>query len=222
VTLEDLKDRSLKLLTVTIPLLTLLLGGALLDRYGDLSVASSARKLYAVAVVMGVVAGLAGLGTVNWGSMYDRVRTLLRIQMATLVGLFLCLAVATVILVTSPTGDVERAVKDYYYAVDNERWDYTFEHLDSESQDLVSRDEWRQINKENADADHHIELSRMKVDVSSFGSSKADVRVQRWFKNGTYIDRSTVFVLEDGSWKHHITEWEKENVFRLYSNGQKH
>jgi hypothetical protein len=45
--------------------------------------------------------------------------------------------------------------------------------------------------------------------------TKANVRVQRWFKNGAPIDRNTVFVLEDGSWKHHLTESEKEEVFGL-------
>jgi hypothetical protein len=71
-------------------------------------------------------------------------------------------------------------------------------------------------NKENAVADNHLELSRMEVEVfgPTFGT-KVDVRVQRWFKNGDPIDRNTVFVSEDGSWKHHLTEQERKHVFGL-------
>jgi hypothetical protein len=207
--IESLRDRSSKLLTVTIPLLTLLLGGAVFDHFANPSVDGLTRNLYAAAVVMGVLAGLAGLGTVNWESTYDRVQTLYRIQIATLVGLLLFLAVAAVILIISPNGEVERAAEDYYYAVDREDWDYTFNHLDAESQDLFSRAEWRKKNRDIA-KDEGLELSRMEVEVigSSLGG-EVDVQVKRWFKDGDYLRRYTVFVREDGLWKHHLTEEEK-------------
>jgi hypothetical protein len=213
---DILIERSSKLLTVAITLLTLLFGAAFVNIFVSASVDSRARHLYAAAVVMAVVAALAGLGAVNWGSMYTRIQTLYRIQIATLVGLFVCLAGVIVIVSFSPAGAVEKAVKEYYYAVDREDWDYTFDNLDSESQDLLSRDQWRQKNEANAEAEK-LELSRMEVDVSrsGLGSNEVDVRVERWFKHGEYIDRNTVFVHEDGSWKHHITESEKEQVFNL-------
>ncbi len=108
--------------------------------------------------------------------------------------------------------DVEEAVEDYYYAVDREDWESTYENLDPESQALFTEEEWSQKNQWYAD-NEGLELSSMDVDVIVDPNGfEADVTVYRTFQEGTSISRDTVFVL-DGSWRHRLTEEETE-IFR--------
>lgn len=108
--------------------------------------------------------------------------------------------------------DVEEAVEDYYYAVDREDWDLTYENLDSGSQALFTEVEWSQKNQWYAD-NEGLELSSMSVDVTVDPNGfEADVTVYRTFEDGTSITRDTEFVLE-GSWKHRLTAEEVE-IFR--------
>lgn len=108
--------------------------------------------------------------------------------------------------------DVEEAAEDYYYAVDREDWDFTYENLDSGSQTLFAEEEWSQKNQWYAD-NEGLELSSMSVDVTVDSNGfEADVTVYRTFEDGTSITRDTEFVLE-GSWKHRLTAEEVE-IFR--------
>lgn len=104
---------------------------------------------------------------------------------------------------------VVEAVEQYYYAVDYEQWNYTHYNLDSESKALLTEEEWSEKNQFFADAEG-LELDSMEIDVTMDGSTGAEVAVDRTFKDGTSITRNTYFVWEEGSWRHHLTEEEKE------------
>ncbi len=49
----------------------------------------------------------------------------------------------------------------------------------------------------------------MSIDVyTNRGDEEADVTVHRTFTDGSTITRDTVFVYENGWWRHHLTEEE--------------
>jgi hypothetical protein len=104
--------------------------------------------------------------------------------------------------------DLAEAVKDYYEAVDREDWPYTYASLDSRTKALFTEEEWYQKNEWFA-ANEGLELSAINVVVNGPASDpEVGVTVYRTFKDGTSITRDTLFVMEDGSWKHRFTEEE--------------
>jgi hypothetical protein len=104
--------------------------------------------------------------------------------------------------------DLVRAVEDYYEAVDREDWPYTYDSLDSQTKALFTDEEWYQKNEWFA-ANEGLELSAINVVVNgSTSDPEVGVTVYRTFKDGTSITRDTLFVMEDGSWKHRFTEEE--------------
>lgn len=104
---------------------------------------------------------------------------------------------------------VREAVEQYYYAVDYEEWEYTYFNLDSESKALFPEEEWIEKNQWYADHDD-LKLDSMSIHVTIEGSKEAKVTVDRTFTDGTFISRDTYFVWEDGWWRHHLTEEEKQ------------
>ena len=112
-----------------------------------------------------------------------------------------------------PDAEVVDAAEDYYQAVDREDWAYTYANLDASTRALYSEDEWFQKNQYFADTEG-LELSTIDVTVEdSTSDSEAGVTVYRSFKDGSAIDRYTLFVLEDGSWKHRFTD-EENAIFQ--------
>jgi hypothetical protein len=104
--------------------------------------------------------------------------------------------------------DLVGAVEDYYEAVDQENWPYTYASLDSRTKALFTEEEWYQKNEWFA-ANEGLELSAINVVVDGPASDpEVGVTVYRTFKDGTSITRDTLFVMEDGSWKHRFTEEE--------------
>ena len=109
-----------------------------------------------------------------------------------------------------PEKDVEllrREVKDYYGAVDRGEWSYTYAHLDSKTQALFTEEEWTRRNQFLAD-NNPGELSSIRVAVNIVPDEPADVTVYRTFKSGSYSVRDTLFIYEDGGWKHRLTDRE--------------
>ena len=103
---------------------------------------------------------------------------------------------------------VAEAAEDYYQAVDQENWAYTYENLDSQTQALFAEDEWYLKNQYFADTES-LELSTMDVVVNGSPSDvPVSVSVYRTFKDGSSISRDTYFVREDGAWKHRFTQEE--------------
>lgn len=98
--------------------------------------------------------------------------------------------------------EVREAVKDYYEAVDREEWSYTYAHLDSRTRALFTEEEWARRNQFFAD-NFPAELKSLRVSAEIRPSEPvAEVTVYRTFKSGTFDVRDTIFVYEDGSWKH--------------------
>jgi hypothetical protein len=109
--------------------------------------------------------------------------------------------------------EVAEAAEDYYQAVDREDWVYTYANLDSATRALYPEDEWYLKNQYFADIEG-LELATIEVVVENATSDpKVGVTVYRTFKDGTSIDRYTLFVQEDGAWKHRFTE-EENAIFQ--------
>jgi hypothetical protein len=105
-------------------------------------------------------------------------------------------------------GDLVEAVEDYYQAVDQEDWAYTYQNLDSQTRAVFDEEEWYLKNQWFADTEG-LELATMDVTVNGSPSdSVVSVNVYRTFTDGTVIDRETFFVFEDGVWKHRFGEEE--------------
>lgn len=83
-----------------------------------------------------------------------------------------------------------------------EAWGYTYEHLDSETQGLFTREEWFLKNQwfaDNGSVTYHIES------VARLGTSSGvmvEVTLRLTYEDGSSSTRKTYFVLEDGEWKH--------------------
>lgn len=112
--------------------------------------------------------------------------------------------------VAPPASDTEvaEAAEDYYQAVDREDWAYTYANLDAATRALYPEDEWYLKNQYFADTEG-LELSTIDVVVEGSASDpEVGTTVYRTFKDGTSIDRYTLFVQEEGVWKHRFTEEE--------------
>ncbi|WP_166177178.1 DUF4352 domain-containing protein [Rubrobacter tropicus] len=110
----------------------------------------------------------------------------------------------------SPASETEvaGAAEDYYQAVDREDWAYTYANLDAATRALYPEDEWYLKNQYFADTEG-LKLSTIDVVVeNSTSDPEVGVTVYRTFKDGTSINRYTLFVQEDGAWKHRFTEEE--------------
>lgn len=77
---------------------------------------------------------------------------------------------------------------------------------------MFTQNEWSQKNQWYAN-NENLKLDSMDIDVRMDGSTRAKVKVDRTFQDGTSISRDTSFVWEDGWWRHHLTDEEIE-IFR--------
>ena len=101
--------------------------------------------------------------------------------------------------------EVAEAAEDYYQAVDREDWAYTYANLDASTRILYAEHEWYLKNQFFADTEG-LELATMDVVVEGFTADpEVGVTVYRTFESGTSIERYTLFVREDGIWKHRFT-----------------
>lgn len=113
-----------------------------------------------------------------------------------------------------------RAVRDYYEAVDRSDWSYTYENLDAQTRVRFEPDEWQRKNQYYTDnfparmTDLRVEI----LDLASAGTGSsagtiAEVAVYRELDGREAPVRETVFVFEDGEWKHRFVGEELE-LFR--------
>ncbi len=102
--------------------------------------------------------------------------------------------------------DLREAVEGYYRAVDQEDWDYTYEHLASGTRRQFTEEEWRLKNEWFAD-NYPQEFASIDIETEVIGDS-AEVRIVRRFEDGTSQPRLTYFRYEDGSWKHQFGQEE--------------
>jgi Domain of unknown function (DUF4352) len=109
--------------------------------------------------------------------------------------------------------EVAEAATDYYQAVDRQDWAYTYANLDASTQALYTEDEWYLKNQFFADTER-LELATIDVVVEgSTADPEVGVTVYRTFHDGSSIERYTLFVQEDGIWKHRFTA-EENAIFQ--------
>jgi hypothetical protein len=100
------------------------------------------------------------------------------------------------------------AAEDYYQAVDQEDWAYTYDKLDSQTRRMFTEEEWYAKNQWYAD-NEGLELSTIKVVVNGPTSEPVvSVTIYRTFTDGTSITRDTLFASEGGLWKHRFSQEE--------------
>jgi hypothetical protein len=100
------------------------------------------------------------------------------------------------------------AAEDYYQAVDQEDWSYTYDNLDSQTRSMFTEEEWYAKNEWYAD-NEGLELSTIKVVVNGPTSEPVvSVTIYRKFTDGTSITRNTLFASEGGLWKHRFSQEE--------------
>jgi hypothetical protein len=99
--------------------------------------------------------------------------------------------------------DLNQAIDTYYKAVVREDWDYTYNHLDSETRQRFTKTEWIRKNQyfENIDP-----VTGAKTHIASKPSlsSPVEVRLTLTLRSGT-VTRTTYFVWENGQWKHRFS-----------------
>ena len=99
---------------------------------------------------------------------------------------------------------VRAAAESYYQAVAARDWEYTYSHLDAETQSAFTKDEWFAKNEWLADTGP-VTYAIQSVDMaSSSPESVANVAVLLTTKSGSTSIRNTYFVYEDGLWKHRV------------------
>ncbi len=109
-----------------------------------------------------------------------------------------------------PEAEAKEAAGDYYRAAGVGDWGYTYEHLDSETRGLFTREEWYQKNQwfaDNGSVVYHIES------VERLGTSSGvvvEVTLRLTYGDGSSSPRTTYFVLEGGEWKHAFGQEEYE------------
>jgi len=105
---------------------------------------------------------------------------------------------------------LRQAVEDYYEAVARRDWDYTYTNLDTQTRRMFTKEEWQRKNQWFAD-NGSLELSSFEIADFSSGGSEAVVSL------GPPYSRDTLFVHEDDSWKHRLTEEELTLFMAGYS-----
>ena len=96
------------------------------------------------------------------------------------------------------------AAQDYYAAAAAGNYNYTYDALSSASQGQFTEDEWVAANTAlGSDAGvYHIDATNVVDD------STVVVYLTITFADGSTSERTTEFVLENGSWKHELTQEE--------------
>lgn len=96
------------------------------------------------------------------------------------------------------------AVRDYYAAAAAGNYSYTYDALASSAQSQFSEEDWVEANTElGSDAASYDVYSAEMVDDST-----AEVELTVNLPDGSSDVRNTLFVSEDGGWKHELTQTE--------------
>ncbi len=111
-------------------------------------------------------------------------------------------------------GGAEEAAGEYYRAAGAGDWDYTYEHLDSETQSAFTREEWYQKNEWLSDNGPAVyDVLSVELDETSGEPLVAEVSVRITAEDGSSsFVRDTFFVLEDGEWLHRFGQEEYDSL----------
>ncbi len=109
--------------------------------------------------------------------------------------------------------EAEETAGDYYRAAGLRDWEYTYEHLDSATRRLFTKEEWSQKNQWFADNNSVIyHILSVELDETA-REPVAEVSVRLTGEDGSTSIRNTYFVFEDGSWKHRFAQ-EETDLFK--------
>jgi hypothetical protein len=98
------------------------------------------------------------------------------------------------------------AARDYYAAAAGGNYSYTYDNLSSESRGQFTEDEWVTDNTALRG-----DLGTYSINsVEMVDDTTAEVQLTITAADGTSSERTTLFVLEDGSWLHELTASEYE------------
>lgn len=104
----------------------------------------------------------------------------------------------------------EKAAGDYYRAAGRQDFDYTYDHLDSQTWRGFTREEWRKKNEwfvDNGSTIYNIESVNLE---NTSQKPLAEVAVRLTGEDGSSSIRNTYFVFEDGEWKHRFAKEEND------------
>jgi hypothetical protein len=101
----------------------------------------------------------------------------------------------------NPEAKIRAAAEDYYAHVEQGDWNYTYDHLDSETQGTYTYAEWATNNE--ALASGSVTYTVESVEITS--PSVANVNVALSFGDGSTEVRHTYFVRENGQWLHRFS-----------------
>ena len=102
----------------------------------------------------------------------------------------------------------EQAATEYYQATGLQDWGYTYDHLDSQTQNMLTEEEWFQKNQ------YYWDLNPTVYDILSVellddpNETITEVTVNVTAEDGTSFIRTTYWVLEDGEWLHRFGQQE--------------
>lgn len=104
--------------------------------------------------------------------------------------------------------EAAQAAGDYYRAAGLEDWAYTYDHLDSATQNMFTEEEWFQKNQYYWDLNPTVYdiLSVELLDDPEETITEVTVRVTP--EDGSSFVRTTYWVLEDGEWLHRFGQEE--------------
>lgn len=107
--------------------------------------------------------------------------------------------------------EAAQASGDYYRAAGLEDWAYTYDHLDSATQNMFTEEEWFQKNQYYWDLNSTIYdiLSVELLDDSEETITEVTVRVTS--EDGSSFVRTTYWVLENGEWLHRLGQEELDS-----------
>jgi|SRR5215208_118241 hypothetical protein len=108
--------------------------------------------------------------------------------------------------------EAEGAAREYYRAAGVEDWGYTYEHLDSDTQGLFTREEWFLKNQWFADNGFVVYNIESAERLGTSSGVVVEVTLRLTYEDGSSTTRKTYFVLEDGEWRHAFGQ-EEDDLF---------
>lgn len=109
---------------------------------------------------------------------------------------------------TTYEAEAEAAAMAYYQAAGVEDWSYTYDHLDSETQNMFTEEEWAEKNQYYWDLNPTVYDILSVVSVIGVELPTTEVAVRVTGQDGTSFVRTTYWVLEDGEWLHRFSQEE--------------
>jgi hypothetical protein len=104
----------------------------------------------------------------------------------------------------SPEDQALEAAQDYYAAAAAGNYNYTYDALTSSSQSRFTEEEWVSANTALVSDEASYDIYSTEL----VGDTTATVALTITAADGFIDDRTTLFVYEDGDWKHELTQRE--------------